>query len=216
MKIVSLNVGAPRIVRQGDRDVLTGIFKAPVPGPIMLRRLNLDGDRQADLQVHGGRNKAVYAYPSEHYDFWRAQLPEMDLPWGMFGENLTTEGLSEEHAYIGDEFRIGQVARVKVTQPRLPCYKLGIRFGREDIIKRFVASRRSGIYFSVLEEGLVSMGDPIERVHEDERRLSIADVNRAYVLTRENIPLVRRIVSLEILPRGLHDDFAEQLSLLDQ
>jgi MOSC domain-containing protein YiiM len=216
MKIISLNVGAPRIVRQGDRDVLTGIFKAPVAGPIMLRRLNLDGDRQADLQVHGGRNKAVYAYPSEHYDFWRAQLPEMDLPWGMFGENLTTEGLSEEHAYIGDEFRIGQVARVKVTQPRLPCYKLGIRFGREDIIKRFVASRRSGIYFSVLEEGLVSTGDPIERVREDERRLSIADVNRAYVLTRENIPLVRRIVSLEILPRGLHDDFAEQLSLLDQ
>jgi MOSC domain-containing protein YiiM len=216
MKIISLNVGAPRIVRQGDRDVLTGIFKAPVPGPTMLRRLNLDGDRQADLQVHGGRNKAVYAYPSEHYDFWRAQLPEMDLPWGMFGENLTTEGLSEEHAYIGDEFRIGQVARVKVTQPRLPCYKLGIRFGREDIIKRFLASGRSGIYFSVLEEGLVSMGDPIERVHEDERCLSIADVNRAYVLTRENIPLVRRIVSLEILPRGLHDDFAEQLSLLDQ
>ena len=216
MKIISLNVGAPRIVRQGDRDVLTGIFKAPVPGPIMLRCLNLDGDRQADLQVHGGRNKAVYAYPSEHYDFWRAQLPEMDLPWGMFGENLTTEGLSEEHANIGDEFRIGHVARVKVTQPRLPCYKLGIRFGREDIIKRFVASRRSGIYFSVLEEGLVSMGDPIERVREDERRLSIADVNRAYVLARENIPLVRRIVSLEILPPGLHDDFAEQLSLLDR
>jgi MOSC domain-containing protein YiiM len=216
MKIISLNVGAPRTVRQGDLDVLTGIFKSPVPGPIMLRRLNLDGDRQADLQVHGGRNKAVYAYPSEHYDFWRAQLPEMDLPWGMFGENLTTEGLSEEHAFIGDEFRIGQVARVKVTQPRIPCYKLGIRFGRADIIKRFLASGRSGIYFAVLEEGLINTEDEIERVHEDERRLSIADVNRAYVLTRENIPLVRRIVGLEILPRGLHDDFAEQLSLLDQ
>ncbi len=216
MKILSLNVGAPRTVRQGDRDVVTGIFKAPVSGPIMLRRLNLDGDRQADLQVHGGRNKAVYAYPSEHYDFWRTQFPEMDLPWSMFGENLTTEGLSEEGAFIGDEFRIGQVARVKVTQPRMPCYKLGIRFGREDIIKRFFVSGRSGIYFSVLEEGLVSTGDPIERVHEDERRLSIADVNRAYVRTRENIPLVRRIVSLEILPRGLHDDFAEQLSLLDR
>jgi len=216
MKIISLNVGGPRIVHQGDRDVLTGIFKAPVPGPVMLRRLNLDGDRQADLQAHGGRNKAVYAYASEHYDFWRGQLPEMDLPWAMFGENLTTEGLSEKHAYIGDEFRIGQVARVKVTQPRIPCYKLGIRFGRADIIKRFLASGRSGIYFSVLEEGLVSTGDSIERLHEDERRLSIADVNRAFVRTRENIPLVRRIVSLEILPRGLHDDFAEQLSLLDQ
>jgi MOSC domain-containing protein YiiM len=168
------------------------------------------------LEVHGGRNKALYAYPSEHYDFWRREFPKMDLPWGMFGENLTTEGLNEEHAFIGDEFRIGQAAIVKVTQPRMPCYKLGIRFGREDIIKRFFLSGRSGIYFCVLEEGLISAGDSIERIREDERRLSIADVNRAYVLTRENIPLVRRIVSLEILPRGLHDDFAEQLALLDQ
>ena len=216
MKIISLNVGAPRRIRQGERDVITGIFKAPVPGPLMLRRLNLDGDRQADLENHGGRNKAVYAYPSEHYDFWRREFPEMDLPWGMFGENLTTEGLREEDAYIGDQFRIGETARVKVTQPRIPCYKLGIRFGRTDIIKRFLASGRSGIYFSVLEEGLINAGDTIARIHEDERRLSIAEVNRAYVRTRENIALVRRIVSLEILPRGLHDDFAEQLALLEQ
>ena len=216
MKIISLNVGAPRRIRQGERDVITGIFKAPVPGPLMLRRLNLDGDRQADLENHGGRNKAVYAYPSEHYDFWRREFPEMDLPWGMFGENLTTEGLREEDAYIGDQFRIGETAMVKVTQPRIPCYKLGIRFGRTDIIKRFLASGRSGIYFSVLEEGLINAGDTIARIHEDERRLSIAEVNRAYVRTRENIALVRRIVSLEILPRGLHDDFAEQLALLEQ
>jgi MOSC domain-containing protein YiiM len=215
MKIISLNVGLPRTVPYMNGEIKTGIFKAPVAGPLLLRRLNLDGDHQADLENHGGRNKAVYAYPSEHYEFWRGEFPDKELPWGMFGENLTTEGLLEENACIGDQFRIGR-AVVKVTQPRIPCYKLGIRFGRPDIVKRFLASRRSGIYFAVVEEGLVNTGDAIERVHEDERRISIADVNRAYVDTRDNISLVRRMVSMEILPRGLHDEFVESLAALDR
>ncbi len=215
MKIVSLNVGMPRKVPYGDREVMTGIFKSPVPGPILLRRLNLDGDHQADLENHGGRNKAVYAYPSEHYDFWRQELPGVELVLGNFGENLTTEGLLEEDAHIGDQFRIG-TAVVKVTQPRIPCYKLGIRFGRPDMVKRFLASRRSGIYFSVVEEGLVNTGDAIERVHEDERGISVADINRAYVNLRDNLALARRIVSMEVLPRGLHDEFVEELASLDR
>ncbi|MGD1210658.1 MAG: MOSC domain-containing protein [Candidatus Acidiferrales bacterium] len=215
MTIVSLNVGAPRTVRYMDRDVNTGIFKSPVPGPLLLRRLNLDGDHQADLENHGGRNKAVYAYPSEHYEFWRREFPDMELPWSMFGENLTTEGLSEEDACIGDHFRIGE-AVVKVTQPRIPCYKLGIRFGRPDIVKRFLASRRSGIYFAVVEEGLVNTGDAIERVRKSEHRISVADINCAYVNARDNLPLARRIVSLEILPRGLHDEFVEELAALER
>jgi MOSC domain-containing protein YiiM len=214
MKIISLNVGKPRTVPYGDREVKTSIFKSPVPGPLLLRRLNLDGDCQADLQVHGGRNKAVYAYPSEHYEFWRAQFPEQVQPWGMFGENLTTEGLKEGNACIGDQFRIGE-AVVKVTQPRMPCYKLGIRFGRPDMVKRFLASRRSGIYFSVVEEGMIDVGDAIEKIHEDENRLSIADINLAYADTRNHEPLVRRIVSLGILPQGLHTEFAEELALLE-
>lgn len=213
MKLISLNVGKPRIVRQGDRDVPTGIFKSAVPGPLLLRRLNLDGDIQADLQNHGGRNKAVYAYPSEHYAFWRGEFPGQELPWGMFGENLTTEGLTEENACVGDHFRIGR-AVVRVTQPRIPCYKLGIRFGRPDMVKRFLASRRSGVYFAVLEEGLVEPGDAIEKIHEDENRLSVADVNSAYVDMRANEPLARRIVGLEILPQGLHSEFVEELALL--
>jgi MOSC domain-containing protein YiiM len=213
MKIISLNVGLPRALRVRDREVTTGIFKAPVPGPVMLRRLNLDGDRQADLENHGGLNKAVYAYPSEHYEFWRRELPEMDLPWGIFGENLTIEGLREEEACIGDHFRIGE-AVVAVSQPRIPCYKLGIRFGRDDIVKRFLASGRSGIYFLVLEEGMVKAGDAIERIHRDENGITVAEINRAYVHTRENIPLVRRIVSAEILPPGLHQDFLEELNSL--
>jgi MOSC domain-containing protein YiiM len=214
MKIISLNVGLPRIVRDRDREVITGIFKSPVAGPVLLRRLNLDGDRQADLEVHGGRDKAIYAYPSEHYDFWRQEFPEMELPWGMFGENFTTEGLLEDATFIGDHFRIGE-AMVAVTQPRMPCFKLAIRFGRDDIVKRFLSSGRSGIYFSVLEQGLVDTGDTIERVREDEDRVSVADINRVYVHGREDVTLLRRAANLEKLPPGLRDHFAHQLQLIE-
>jgi MOSC domain-containing protein YiiM len=143
MKILSVNVGLAKEVTWQGKLVTTGIFKEPVNAPVMLRTLNLDGDQQADLTVHGGVNKAVYAYPSEHYGYWRAELPGVDLPWGMFGENFTTEGLLEEAVYIGDRFRIGGT-EVMATEPRMPCYKLGIKFGRADIIKRFLASRRTG------------------------------------------------------------------------
>ena len=211
MTVLSLNVGRPRIVRDGHREVLTGIFKAPVEGPVLLRRLNLDGDQQADLRVHGGRAKALYAYPSEHYAFWRRQLPGPVLPWGMFGENLTTEGLHEDDVCIGDRFRIGK-ALVAVTQPRMPCYKLGIRFGRPDIVKQFLASGRSGVYFAVVEEGPVASGDPIQCEHRDPNAISIADVNRAYTDPHAEIALVRRLVDLEILPPGVHGHFVEALA----
>ncbi len=214
MKIISLNVGLPRTVRSHGRDVLTGIFKSPVAGPVMLRRLNLDGDRQADLEVHGGKDKAVYAYASEHYVFWRKEFPEMDLPWGTFGENFTTEGLFEEAAIIGDHYRIGQ-ALLQVAQPRFPCYKLGVRFERDDMVKRFLASGRSGVYFSVREQGLVEAGDKIERVFEDKSGVSIADINRAYVHARANVPILRRIAELEPLPANLRDYFAHQLQVIE-
>ena len=214
MKIVSLNVGLPRSVRYADRDVTTGIFKAAVAGPRMMRRLNFEGDGQADLENHGGVAKAVYAYPSEHYDFWRKELPGMELPWGIFGENLTTEGLKEEDAGIGDHYRIGR-AVVMVCQPRIPCYKLCARFGREDMAKRFLASGRCGIYFSVVEEGLVAAGDAIERMQRGEHGLTIADIQRAYVHGRDDVALVRRIVSLAIMPAGLHKDFVQKLAALE-
>jgi MOSC domain-containing protein YiiM len=214
MKVISLNVGLPRRTIHHDREVTTSIFKAPVPGPLLLRRLNLDGDRQADLTAHGGPNKAVYAYASEHYEYWRDQFPEKDLGWGHFGENLTTEGLREQEACIGDLYRMG-AATVKVTQPRMPCYKLGIRFGRDDMVKRFLASGRSGIYFSVVEEGLVCSGDAIEKISAQPGGISVSDINRAYTHSRENIELVRRIVSAQILPRGLHQDFVEELALIE-
>ena len=150
--LVSLQVGVPRTVRQHGQEVSTGIFKSPVAKRLLMRSLNIDGDRQADLTVHGGRDKAAYAYPSEHYPFWKKELPGVDLPWGSFGENLTTSGLLESGVFLGDRYTIG-AAEVAVTQPRLPCFKLNLKFERDDMIKRFLASGRTGFYFRVLREG---------------------------------------------------------------
>jgi MOSC domain-containing protein YiiM len=176
-KLLSICVGQPREIDADGSTVLTSIFKAPVSGAVSVTRMNLDGDRQSDLTVHGGIRKAVYAYPSEHYAFWRAEFPQMDLPWGAFGENFTTEGLLESTTCIGDAFRIGS-AEFVVTQPRRPCYKLAIKFGRPDIIKRFLASGRSGFYLSVSKEGLVSAGEPITRIEHDEESVTVADILR--------------------------------------
>jgi MOSC domain-containing protein YiiM len=214
MRIVSLNVGLPRTVAWRGQQVTTGIFKQPVKGPILLRHFNLVGDRQADLKDHGGQVKAVYAYPSEHYEFWRKELPQMELPWGMFGENLTTEGLVEENTHIGDRFRIGE-ALVMVTQPRIPCYKLGVKFGRDDVVRRFLESGRSGIYFSVMKEGMIGALDPIDRIYQAEGGITVADINRAYVHGNENISLMRRAVRLGELPAGIRDRFVQQLSSID-
>jgi len=159
--------------------VLTSIFKTPVEGKVAVRNYNVEGDRQADLTVHGGPSKAVYSYSSEHYPFWASQLPGMPLPPGSFGENLTTEGMLEECVHIGDVFRAGS-AILKVTQPRMPCYKLAIRMNRSDMVKKFWASGRSGIYFSIVEEGEFASGDAIELLHSDRQKVSVADVVRLY------------------------------------
>lgn len=177
MKLVSVQVGRPRRVRWHGKSVSTGIYKEPVAGRIMLHRFNVDGDQQADLTVHGGLGKAVYVYPSEHYPIWQAEFPDMRLPYGMFGENFTTEGLDESSVCIGDQFRIGD-AVVEVTQPRMPCYKLGIRFGRPDMPKRFHASGRCGFYLAVLREGEVGAGDVWKRTARNEQEMSVLESYR--------------------------------------
>lgn len=174
-RLISVNVGQPREVKFRGGSVLTGIFKQPVTGKVAVHELNLAGDRQADLTVHGGRDKAIYCYPVEHYPYWAAELPGTELPYGMFGENLTTEGLDETSVYIGDQYRIGS-AVFQVTQPRTPCYKLGIKFGRADMVEKFWSSRRSGFYFSVIAEGELSAGDRIERTAIGPGEVSIAEV----------------------------------------
>jgi MOSC domain-containing protein YiiM len=175
MQVISVNVGLPRDVEWRDEIVRTSIFKQPVTGRVRVDRLNIDGDRQSDLTVHGGINKAVYVYPSEHYDFWRKELPHADLPWGAFGENLTTIGLAEADVRIGDRFAIGS-AEFVVTQPRMPCYKLTIRFGRADMIKRFHRSGRSGFYLAVAKEGEIGSGDAIALLSRDSGASTIAEV----------------------------------------
>lgn len=210
MKIISINVGLPRLVQRNGEVVSTGIFKEPVTGPVMVRTLNLDGDRQADLSVHGGPQKAVYFYPSEHYDFWKRELPEMELPWGMFGENFTTTGLLETEVNIGDKFRVG-AAEVMVTQPRMPCYKLGIRFGRTDIIKRFLVSERTGFYVSVLKEGEVDTRDEFSLIERNAAGVRVVDITRLYSSDKGNIELMRRAIATEALPVSWREYFLKRI-----
>lgn len=210
MKVISLNVGRPRLVVWDGQSVSTGIYKTPVGGRRMLRTLNLDGDRQADLTVHGGRTKAAYVYPSEHYGYWRDELPGVELPWGMFGENFTSAGLDEASVNIGDRFRIGG-AVVLVTEPRMPCYKLGIKFGRMDILKRFLASGRTGFYFAVEREGEVGAGDEIELLERDGHNVTIADITRLYARDRSDFETMRRAMAVEALPGTWRSYFAQRL-----
>ena len=177
MRILSVYVGLPKIVEYNGEPVATSIFKEPVAGKVRVGELNLEGDQQSDLRVHGGYSKAVYVYPSEHYKFWKNELPEMDLPFGIFGENLTSEGLSESEVFIGDRFRIG-TSEFIVTEPRYPCFKLGIRFGRSDIIKKFAQSGRSGFYLAIAKTGELEAGDKIEFLEREQSEISIADVVR--------------------------------------
>ncbi|MFL5701684.1 MAG: MOSC domain-containing protein [Ktedonobacteraceae bacterium] len=211
MRVVSVNVGKPREVAWKGKIVSTGIFKEPVTGRVAVRRLNLDGDRQADLSVHGGPEKAVYVYPAEHYQFWRNEFPNMELPWSMFGENLTVEGLHEDTVNIGDQFRIGS-ARVVVTQPRMPCYKLGIKFKRDDILKRFLVSGRSGFYLAVLEEGEIEAGDPITLIKRNENGVTVADITRLYTSDKHNLAALRKAVTVEALPEGWREYFYERIN----
>src|SRR5437870_7795153 len=214
MRLISLSVALPRTVEWNGEAVTTGIFKEPVQGPVMLRTLNLDGDRQADLSVHGGPSKAVYAYPSEHYEYWKRELPEMSLPYGMFGENFTTKGLLEDTVNVGDRFSIGE-AEFMATEPRMPCYKLGIKFGRPDIIKRFLQSRRTGFYFAVLKEGLVKAGDQIELISRDANKITIADITRLYAFEKDDLETLRRAAKLEALSQSWREYFQKQIQKLE-
>jgi MOSC domain-containing protein YiiM len=207
--LISLQVGIPRIVTREGQEVLTGIFKVPVDKRVPMRKLNLDGDRQADLSVHGGPDKAVYAYPSEHYPFWKKELPEEEFPWGAFGENLTTSGLLENDVFIGDRFTIG-TAEVVVTQPRLPCFKLNLKFNRDDMIKRFLASRRTGFYFRVLGEGEIGAGDEIVRVHQDENRVSVSDILKIYLGAPDSDEVRERALRVKYLSNSWREELSHQ------
>jgi MOSC domain-containing protein YiiM len=208
--LISVQVGVPRKVLRNGEEVFTGIFKAPVKGRVRMGVLDLEGDQQADLSVHGGRDKAVYAYPSEHYPYWKEQFPGVELRWGSFGENFTTTGLVESDVHIGDRFAIG-TGEVVVTQPRLPCFKLNLKFDRDDMVKRFLASHFTGFYFRVLREGEVGAGDEIIPVHRDESRVSVLDILRLYLGESDSSELRNRALQGEYLSRSWREELSAQV-----
>jgi MOSC domain-containing protein YiiM len=206
MKLISLNVGRPRDISYRGATINTGIFKQPVSGRVPLRSLNLEGDEQADLTVHGGPYKAVYGYPSEHYNFWRLELPEAELPWGAFGENFTTTGLHEEELHIGDRFQVGS-AVVTIRQPRMPCYKLAAKFRRDDLIPLFLRSGRSGFYFSVEQEGEVGAEDSFQPLSREENGITIAEMNSLFVNEKYNRKLLQKAIGTPALPESWREYF---------
>jgi MOSC domain-containing protein YiiM len=209
-----VNVGLPRDVLWHGRTVTTGIYKDPVEGRIAVRTLNLDGDRQADLTVHGGEYKAVYCYAVEHYAFWKKELPGRDIPTAIFGENFTTEGLEENSVHLGDRFAVGS-AEFVVTQPRLPCYKLGVRFESDDMVKHFLVSGRFGFYLAVTREGEVGAGDGIKRIAQDPNAVPVSEITRLYITKRfdkEDIASLRRALQVVALPDSWKGYFRERLA----
>lgn len=211
MKLVSLNVARPQLIVYQGKTISTGIFKQPVSGAVQLRSLNFEEDSQADLSVHGGPYKAVYAYPSEHYAFWQEELTTTHLPWGMFGENLTTEGLFEADLHIGDRLGIG-TAVVTVRQPRTPCYKLVAKFQRTDMLERFLRSGRSGFYFSVEKEGVVQSGDSFDTLTHEPEAVSIAEMNRLFVADKYDKRLLEKAIATPALPEDWREYLAQRLS----
>jgi MOSC domain-containing protein YiiM len=217
MKVVSLNVGLPREVAWRGYIVTTGIYKQPVEGRAALRKLNLDGDRQADLTVHGGEYKAVYCYPLAHYQYWKKELPGRELPLVIFGENFTTDGMLEDSVHLGDRFSVGS-AEVVVTQPRLPCYKLGIRFDSDDMVKRFLASARTGFYLAVTREGEVGAGDDIKAIARDPNAVSVSEITRLYIAKRyseADVASLRRALQVAAFPDSWKDYFRDRLGRMN-
>lgn len=213
MKLLSVNVSQLTTVAYKGRSVTTGIFKTPVANRVMVRRMNLDGDRQADLSVHGGADKAVYIYPSEHYATWAQELGRNDLQMGQFGENLTVEGMLEETVHIGDTFRVGG-ALLEVTQPRVPCYKLGLKMGSAQFPKTFLASHRTGYYVRVLEEGDVGAGDSIERISTNPERMTIRQAVHLAFFDQENVAMLEKVLRIRALSQEWRGMFQEQLSAI--
>ena len=213
MKLVSVQVGRPRTVQWQGKPVCTGIYKEPVIGRIIVYQSNLDGDQQADLTVHGGPDKAIYAYPFEHYMTWGHELGRRDFSFGQFGENFTVEGMREEMVHLGDIFRIGH-AWLEVTQPRVPCYKLGVKMGSMQFLKRFLASGRTGYYLRVLEEGEVGAGASVERIKTDPERMTIREAVRLAFVEQRDVAMLEKALRIQALSQEWRNMFQKQLAVI--
>ena len=199
MQLLSINVGRPQEWSWNGKPVLTSIFKKPVSGKRKVSFLNIEGDEQSDLKAHGGINKAVYAYDISHYDHWKAILPRNDWEYGMFGENLTTTGLLDEEARIGDIYQFG-TAKLQVVQPRFPCLKINIRFDLTDMIERFAAERRSGIYFKVVEEGFIEENNPVSLLERSPYPVTVQQYAECYYSKGADRQVLQTLVAIPFLP----------------
>ena len=214
-RVVSVNVGQPREVPWRGSMVSTSIFKEPVAGPVRVAGVNLEGDRQADLTVHGGPDKAVYVYPAEHYPAWGRELGR-PLPWGAFGENLTVSGLPlEDEICIGDRLQVGS-AEFVVVQPRLPCFKLGVRFNDPGMLRRFLVSGRTGYYLRILSEGDVAAGDRVDLVARHPGHVPVSEITRLLTRNRHDPDGLRRALAVEALAADLRPGFEEALEAASQ
>ena len=210
MKIISINVGLPQKIMWDGKEIETSIFKYPVSESVTIEKFNIIGDKQSDLKAHGGENKAIYGYSANHYEFWKKELPEVDFPFGIFGENLTVEDLDENEINIGDLFQLG-TAQIMAVQPRFPCYKLSARFKRSDMVKRFLESKLSGIYFKVIEEGKVSAGENLKLIKKDQNNIKISEITRVSTTDKDDVEAIQRIIDVKKLPERLRQRLKEKL-----
>jgi len=215
MKLLSVNVAEPRTVFHKLRLVRTGIFKTPVKGRVMMRRLNIDGDGQADLKNHGGEYKAVYTYDIQNYAHWKKELGRDDFAHGQFGENLTTEGMAEDQVCIGDIFRIGG-AVAEVTQPRNPCFKLGIRVADKMFVRNFLESGLLGIYLRVIEEGEIGAGDAFKRIGAGPEQITVREMARLRNFSDDDLELTRRALRIPALAPEIKELFKIRLEKAGQ
>ena len=202
MRLLSINVALPKVVTADGKQVETGIFKQPVNGPVKVGKLNIEGDAQADLSVHGGVDKAVYVYSWKNIEYWKNFLKREDLHPGSFGENLTVDDLDDAEVCLGDQLEIG-TARFQVTQPRLPCFKLGIAIGRPDFVKIFHESGRNGFYLRVIQEGLIKAGDTIRKIsNDDPEAVTLAEFVNIYRTRSTTGRILHQLASLSSLPNS--------------
>ncbi len=213
-RLLSVNVGRPRDVAWNGRLVHTGIWKEPVDGPVMARRLNLDGDGQGDLAGHGGEQRAVMVYQAESYDHWRRFLGRSDLTWGIFGENFTVDGLPDDQVCIGDRYSIGE-AEFEVTQPRTTCYRVGVRLDEPRMAALLVAEHRPGFYLRVLREGRVRQGDEIVQVGAAPERISVAAADGLLYLPGGDVETMRKLLNVKALSPGWRGSFDDLVAQVD-
>lgn len=210
MQLLTISRGLPQTVVNNGSPVSTGIFKTPVDQPVTVTATGLDGDGQADLENHGGLDKAVYVYTVENYAYWQKTLERPAMPHGQFGENFTVEGMPDEAVCVGDIFRVGALL-MQVTQPRVPCFKLGIRMAMPEFVSLFMVSGRVGFYLRVLEGGVVQAGAAIERVHADEAALDIRDCMLALQEGPRQQEVIRRALSVTALSAAWRDSLLRRI-----